>query len=616
MTATPCCWLSFSITPVQAFVGAARTVRDLRVGSALLSYLTGEAIIAGLGLGGTLLFPQVGRADIETARKTGQLSIPNRFLMELPPGVDGAEAAQVCRDAANQAWLRLCDGVHGMLAGKLSSALAGWDAGWDDQVKQFWDIRVHTISASKSDEEAYQALYGQPSVGPWRRQWGLVTAAERMSRQVRYYRGDGGQGRPKCSMMGELEQMGPMGGAAGWDAQRDFWATARHRFLERGLRLDEHDRLCAVSLVKRFAPTQVMQDLLSPVPDTARVAVEGWLAECRGQGLGDALDSFKAKANALTKALGGEGETPGRYLLDDGLTAESAPEEEQATADAAREMLQARGALLRAARDKNLGRPPRYLAVLMLDGDHIGQWLGGDEQPDQDLSRDHFEDVGARLKSFAAAARLEVEKHHGYPVYTGGDDLLALLPMLEALPCARALHAAFVHHTGHTASMGLVICHYVHDLRDALQRTRLAVEAAKDGGRDALLAWRLLRRSGEETAGVADWDLLARASELQSLYLTGASDRWSYRLAENRPAVEEFGDQEPLRHLIAAFVNRTEGKYQDRTKKAAIALWDQHNAFAADPKRDRLGLQWAGGRLFGAYLDLLSLSAFLARGGE
>ena len=64
-------WLSFSLTPVQSFLQAARTVRDLKVGSKLLSYLAGQAFDAA----------QPRAAELSTRHSAASLTLPNRFVV-------------------------------------------------------------------------------------------------------------------------------------------------------------------------------------------------------------------------------------------------------------------------------------------------------------------------------------------------------------------------------------------------------------------------------------------------------------------------------------------------------------------------------------------------------
>ena len=141
-------------------------------------------------------------------------------------------------------------------------------------------------------------------------------------------------------------------------------------------------------------------------------------------------------------------------------------------------------------------KPPRYYAVLMLDGDYMGHWLSGDKElmpklqesfhPDviklftadvlekdkwlvprlqnegkditvheaewkqilnsaRPLSVALHNSISAALTNFALRCVRQIveQRYPGRVVYAGGDDLLALLPAQYALAAARELRALF-----------------------------------------------------------------------------------------------------------------------------------------------------------------------------
>lgn len=119
-----------------------------------------------------------------------------------------------------------------------------------------------------------------------------------------------------------------------------------------------------------------------------------------------------------------------------------------------------------------------YFAVLALDGDEIGKWISGEKTPRFDTQLSDYQDssktqsYGAKtyfenkipslittqrplspgyhlqfseaLGNFALKiARRVVEDYDGRLIYAGGDDVLALLPADTVLTCAWALRLAF-----------------------------------------------------------------------------------------------------------------------------------------------------------------------------
>lgn len=84
-----------------------------------------------------------------------------------------------------------------------------------------------------------------------------------------------------------------------------------------------------------------------------------------------------------------------------------------------------------------------YFAVLAMDGDAMGKWLGG-EFHGAGPTKAFREKLSERLSHFALnCARPIVEACDGRLIYVGGEDVLALLPADTALACARFLRLAY-----------------------------------------------------------------------------------------------------------------------------------------------------------------------------
>lgn len=131
----------------------------------------------------------------------------------------------------------------------------------------------------------------------------------------------------------------------------------------------------------------------------------------------------------------------------------------------------------------------KYFAVLKLDGDQMGSWLSGETTPpfrgqlteecrpyfeqarfgeflkqQRPLSPSYHLQFSESLSNFALrCARPIVEAFDGRLVYAGGDDVLALLPADTAIPCARALRMAFQGST----EIKSFLKHHASSLRDA-----------------------------------------------------------------------------------------------------------------------------------------------------
>ncbi len=159
--------------------------------------------------------------------------------------------------------------------------------------------------------------------------------------------------------------------------------------------------------------------------------------------------------------------------------------------------------------------PSPYLGVLVADGDHIGQALSqtGSPQEHREFSR--------ALARFAAEARAIVHTYSGVLVYSGGDDVLAFVPVDRCLQCARALHDRFGSAPPQSSSksgqalslsVGVAIAHFMEPLEDLLEYGRSAERHAKrpspeDGGQQCRdgLAIHLVKRGGAPLAVRANW---------------------------------------------------------------------------------------------------------------
>ena len=120
-----------------------------------------------------------------------------------------------------------------------------------------------------------------------------------------------------------------------------------------------------------------------------------------------------------------------------------------------------------------------YLAVLAFDGDHMGEKISA-----QADSADGIQRISRTLSAFALdQVPGIVERHHGYLIYAGGDDVLALLPSSRAVACARAIERAFEAEGsafGFTGSCGIAVGHKNTPLQMLVQKARDMEHVAKD----------------------------------------------------------------------------------------------------------------------------------------
>ncbi len=216
-------------------------------------------------------------------------------------------------------------------------------------------------------------------------------------------------------------------------------------------------------------------------------------------------------------------------------------------------------------------KPEAYYGLLLMDGDRMGAWLSADRgltlphahsfhpQIRDSLQNFRYDPnftcyagelrapspsrhmaISEALNHFALAVAPDVveRQYHGRVLYAGGDDLMAMLPVIDLLPAMGMLRAAysgiepaatglpgaeagfqrqangFVRFRGRlmrmmgekaTASCGAVIAHHQAPLSAVLRELRAAEKRAKqEGGRNAFSVT-VVKRSGGALQLTAKW---------------------------------------------------------------------------------------------------------------
>jgi CRISPR-associated protein Cmr2 len=162
---------------------------------------------------------------------------------------------------------------------------------------------------------------------------------------------------------------------------------------------------------------------------------------------------------------------------------------------------------------------PTYYVMLLADGDGMGACL-------ETLGREHeglerHRQVSKNLVAFARRAADIVVAHGGSPIYTGGDDVLAFVPLPTALACADDLRRAFAamvrtslpETASPTLSVGLAIAHHLADLSEVRRLAKEAEGLAKRHPGKNALGIVVDRRSGPRIRLVGSWDAVATSGE-------------------------------------------------------------------------------------------------------
>ena len=622
-------FVAFSLGPVQSFIAAARSVRDLWTGSYLLAWLTRHAmepLLVNASCGpDVFISPAVHDNPAIDLSNLRSPCLPNWFLAEVPAST-ACDLAAKCEQACHSEWRRLCGAMGSRIQERVHNGGARWAASWsnlwDDQVCSFFDMRTVVLPNAACTEAELERLLGAKRCTVegsneeerlWTDRAELVAAMLAATKSVRHipnYRpkADGtGQFAPKCSLMGSYEQMGP----AGLDDSRQFWEWFADHVHFGGSRTRKRERLCAVSLVKRFVWAAGLFKQVGSNPramrleDTATVAAAKWLLS----------DERKQSPKIDPDQVRGDHETwSGQWLQ---WSNQQQDEDEDRCPDAVWKTIE--------HKRREQRKPPIYYVILMLDGDRMGDTLR--RRP----GREHRLQISRAVSRFAIhRVRPVVEdQHHGTLIYSGGDDILALLPTATALTAACDLKAAFeacwLEHGPQnvppiTVSAGLAVVHYKEDLRFALDAARRAEKKAKDSGRDTLYLT-VCRRSGEHTSAICPWNFVDTVAGWVKAFLReddkpGASDRWAYHLAGEVPTLRGL-DVLAMAAEIRRQVNRSEIATKEKLggtleKPAGDLLAEQFEQFRSLV----LGRKTDDAQALADFVALCQAASFLARGRD
>jgi CRISPR-associated protein Cmr2 len=645
-------FFSFSLGPVQSFIATARTVRDLWTGSYLLSWLTFQAmgpIIEKLGIDAFVspvldqnpllhfYYPHLWKGE-KPPEEQDLLSpcLPNRFLVEIPEAQAADDFAVRCERTCREAWERLCAGDVGeSLTNEVETKLARFASDWKrkikdktiwaEQVGSFFEVRTAVLPWAECDAPAVNRLLaeklpvGASADALWTARWqvlgGLIDARRTVRHVPLYHPPD--RVPPKCSLMGTYEQMGP----PGLDDSGVFWKDFAAKVRVGGTRTRTTERLCAVSLVKRFAwpafiaPHFKNLDLqLLRFADTATAAAADWLKADPDKGT-PALHPASVRKKS--------GRWSGQWLHwvepSQDREEEPVPTETNFTPDG-----KSVWDIIKKKKEAQ-GKPPTYYAILMIDGDNMGDWLRGKEG--KSGPRRHRQ-ISQALARFALQIVPGIVRPVGELIYAGGDDVLALLPTATALKCAHEISKAFQANWpdelqkegAATVSAGVAVVHHKDDLRFALDTARRAEKQAKDGGRDAVQIT-VCRRSGEHSSTLCPWAYLDTLEGWVQAFVAGASDRWAYHLAADLPTLRGLED-EAVQGEIRRQVNRAETLTRSRlgeTKDCSAGerlgrAFGQYRDLMThpDPQKRRLPKT----KVLEQFIGLCQTASFLARGRD
>ena len=521
-------YFHFTLGPVQSFVAQARRTRDFWAGSFILSWLSAVAVrevIAQCGSTDAIQFPNpepdflawIDGTHHQDGSEPQQGSIPNRFkALVHKQSFDPEKVTKAVKDA----WKALADEVYkaDFENDKMASRQVPCKELWNRQIEGCWELVWSFADVPKPSEVNDIPVLDQ------RKKWRTYIAPS--------------QPKVKCMMMDGWQELSgvPTPNAESLNAFWEPLRTAAPRAMKTDIR--ENEYLCAIAFVKRRFPRHFQN--MKPVPMPTNWTAHGWEVEegrpsvsymaaahwwaatleqakssdlvkqCVGEFYQAAADltgshsEWKTSINCIDKATDNKKwkALDGDVFFDSVLGNEAlyTTQEKKGQAKLALKKLQA----LRRETVMVEAASPFY-AVLMMDGDSLGIQM---------KVRSKQQDIAEGLQTFTKAVEGIVKEHHGFLVYAGGDDVLALLPTEDAMPCALAVRERyteiFERYPAIKTSISAAI-EYAH-IRMPLMKIlkdahRLLDDIAKDKtGRDAL-AVRVWKPGGMALEWAQSWDV-------------------------------------------------------------------------------------------------------------
>jgi CRISPR-associated protein Cmr2 len=527
--------LLIALGPVQDFIMTARSSGDLWLGSTLLSECSkaaATAIFLETKTLDSLIFPAPKHADqFEPIEMGNNLNVANVIFARVPsdPSIIAGKAREAVRATLDRHWQKARRNLHTLHDGTAKIQI-------EELIEWYWASTPLTNDYQGSRNRVYALLNARKS--------------------CRDFQAIQGTAHPKSSLDGAREsvipeeQYPPPGTS---QPERD--RQAKLLFARYGVRIGE--RLCAVGLLKRRAmrgrtrPNFKSTSHMAVTPLLER-AITGNLELARRK-----LEELKTLVNETNADFLEEINLQTPHPLIDNLDGRVLLPERLREAFADREQLQQAQTLVREMLNAAYNGPenskprqweaPTYYALLHADGDRMGKAI------DKQTTPSAHRGLSSVLAGFAEQAKVIIQNHGGCPVFVGGDDVLAYLPVHMALACADELASTFQHTLedykfqeegktySPTLSAGLAIAHYLDPLQDTLEAAKSAEKTAKKT-RNAL-AITLLKRSGAPITISGHWEqIIPRLTAFRELHRHDLfPDGAAYELRELARTLEPIG---------------------------------------------------------------------------
>lgn len=491
------------IGPVQEFIFAARRTRDLWYGSWLLSELSKAAALKIVEMNDNdldcLVFPAPESiSDLQSVT----FRSPNKVIARIPHMV---EIGNEVKKAVIDRLAKICDAVFEI------DKIRG-DFERDVARQQVLDLpEIYWVTCPIANNYTFARKYAE-----------ALMAARKSTRYFKPV--TWGSPQPKSSLDGLRESVIP----------ESAYEISNEEELRLNYGVRKGERLCGVGLLKRHG----RRGKDDRFPSTSHLAALPLLGRLKDKQATEQLFSSLRKLGIPEDVLE---TTPMKHAVfgynDGHLLYEERLQEfftETNKLEQAKKKLQ--DFLKTAFNDE---RPLPYYALIKADGDNMGKTI------DQLQVASHRQ-FSKCLSRFAAKVECIVNEESGALIFSGADDVIALVPVHTALACARRLSKTFYQEMAQfkttdnggeitpTLSAGLVVAHHLEPLSIILDLAAQAEREAKAVEGKNALAITVNKRSGVARTIKGKWgDLDHRLTGFIELFCNEAlSSRGIYDLQD------------------------------------------------------------------------------------
>jgi CRISPR-associated protein Cmr2 len=646
---------SFRVGGVQEFIESARTTEDFWASSYLISHLTWKATLVVVEKYGpdVLIFPSLRGRALTERWLAGQIGVagglipesvdywggefPNGLLAVIPWG-DAQGLGREIEDAFHGAWRVIADSVYPKL---LDHELI------HGQGKIIWDRQVR--------RRQFETFWGAVEWGNGKNYDATYRELSRLIEARKTLRNFEGAVEPglKCSQCGKLQSLQVH---EGYDARksRSYWelaAGARGNLLHR---FRANERLCSSCVACRLAgrvyfAAEGRYPADGSYPSTSAIAVTPFVDQLLKQQtqLAGPAARFVEATTALRDELGVGPLNVSPYKVTSGasgiwqsllrfegdwfysttydgarLKREYGVEPSDATLKGAKNGLREFQA---AWRLKKIADPGGYAGLIVADGDNVGEWISGTLGPKGGGAVRHLA-LSEKLSRIPSEARRIIEGGGmGRVVYSGGDDILALVPAANSLACldklAAAVSAPALMGEDFSFSAAVLIFPHSDSLSGAIREASqiLRQQAKKRFGKKCV-AIGIRRQSGQQTIAALP---LGVGSAIESfMHLTNAlagepgspaaiSGRMVSHFAELVPSLSGEGTEMELESLLFRLLERATCAKADSPEMARHRAATAVAVAAAETMAGPSGEPVAS-----LLLNILLTARFMSRMGE